>query len=118
MEDSVSRSQAEIEQLAARIGRGLAAERLSRNLTQAQLATEAGLSLSTLRRLEDGKNISLDNLIRVMDALQIAGRLDALTPALDIRPVERVRPAGRERKRAAPAASPPPASRWAWGDQS
>ena len=103
----MSRSQAEIEQLAARIGRGLAAERLSRNLTQAQLATEAGLSLSTLRRLEDGKNVSLDNLIRVMDALQIAGRLDALTPALDIRPVERVRPAGRERKRAAPAASPP-----------
>ena len=87
----MSRSQAEIEQLAARIGRGLAAERLSRNLTQAQLATEAGLSLSTLRRLEDGKNVSLDNLIRVMDALQIAGRLDALTPALDIRPVERVR---------------------------
>ena len=86
----MSRSQAEIEQLAARIGRGLAAERLSRNLTQAQLATEAGLSLSTLRRLEDGKNVSLDNLIRVMDALQIAGRLDALTPALDIRPVERV----------------------------
>ena len=114
----MSRSQAEIEQLAARIGRGLTAERLSRNLTQAQLATEAGLSLSTLRRLEDGKNISLDNLIRVMDALQIAGRLDALTPALDVRPVERVRPAGRERKRAAPAASPPPASRWAWGDQS
>lgn len=114
----MSRSQAEIEQLAARIGRGLAAERLSRNLTQAQLATEAGLSLSTLRRLEDGKNVSLDNLIRVMDALQIASRLDALTPALDIRPVERVRPAGRERQRAAPAASAPPASRWAWGDKS
>lgn len=114
----MSRSEAEIEQLTARIGRGLAAERLSRNLTQAQLAAEAGLSLSTLRRLEDGKNVSLDNLIRVMDALQIAGRLDALTPALDIRPVERVRPAGRERQRAAPTASAPPASRWAWGDKS
>nr|WP_312444226.1 helix-turn-helix transcriptional regulator [Brevundimonas naejangsanensis] len=111
-------AEAEIDRQAERLGRGLAAERLSRNLTQAQLATEAGLSLSTLRRLEDGKNISLDNLIRVMDALQIAGRLDALTPALDIRPVERVRRAGRERKRAAPAASPSPASRWAWGDQS
>jgi len=118
MEDCMPIAEAEIDRQAERLGRGLAAERLSRNLTQAQLATEAGVSLSTLRRLEDGKNISLDNLIRVMDALQIAGRLDALTPALDIRPVERVRPAGRERKRAAPAASPPPASRWAWGDQS
>lgn len=111
-------AETEVHRQAERLGRGLAAERLSRNLTQAQLATEAGLSLSTLRRLEDGKNISLDNLIRVMDALQIAGRLEALTPALDIRPIERVRPAGRERQRATPAASPPPASRWAWGDES
>jgi len=111
-------AEAEIHRQAERLGRGLATERLSRNLTQAQLATEAGLSLSTLRRLEDGKNISLDNLVRVMDALGIAGRLEALTPVLDIRPVERVRPAGRERQRAAPAASPPPASRWAWGDKS
>ena len=111
-------AEAEIHRQAERLGRGLATERLSRNLTQTQLATEAGLSLSTLRRLEDGKNISLENLVRVMDALGIAGRLEALTPALDIRPVERVRPAGRERRRAAPAAAPPPASRWAWGDKS
>lgn len=113
----MSGSGMEMNRLAERLGRGLAAERLSRNLTQDQLATEAGVSLSTLRRLEDGTNVSLDSLIRVMDGLRIASRLDALTPSLDIRPIERVRPSGKERKRAAPASQPAPASKWAWGDE-
>lgn len=112
----MSRSEVEMDRLAERLGRGMAAERLSRNLTQDQLATEAGVSLSTLRRLEDGRNVSLDRLIRVMDALRIASRLDGLTPSLDVRPIERVRPSGKERKRAAPLSQPVPASKWAWGD--
>ena len=109
-------SAADTKRLTEHLGHGMAAERLARNLTQDQLAAEAGVSKNTVRRLEAGENVSLDALIRVMGALKIAGRLDALTPSLDVRPIERIRPAGKERRRASPASKPVAASRWAWGD--
>lgn len=102
---------------AERLGERLAAQRLNRNLTQRQLAESAAVSLNTLRRLEDGENASLDTLIRVLEALDLADRLDALAPPLDVRPVDRVRgAAGVERKRAS-GAPQEPATPWAWGDE-
>lgn len=52
-----------------------------RGLTQAQLADRAGVSRSTVSRLETGDGgVSLENLLRVLRAL---GVLDALPRALD-----------------------------------
>jgi putative transcriptional regulator len=45
--------------------------RLSRNMTQQQLAEEAGVSNRTIRRLEKGQGVSLDTFIRVLSALRI-----------------------------------------------
>lgn len=46
--------------------------RKSKNLTQAELAEKAELSLDSIKRLENGKrSMSLDNFIRVVDALQV-----------------------------------------------
>lgn len=46
--------------------------RKSKNLTQADLAEKAELSLDSIKRLESGKrSMSLDNFLRVVDALQI-----------------------------------------------
>jgi transcriptional regulator with XRE-family HTH domain len=39
--------------------------RLSRNITQAQLAKEAGVSPRTIGRLEKGLGVSMDTFIRV-----------------------------------------------------
>ena len=50
-------------------------------LTQAQLADRAGVSVNTLRRLEDADGgISLENLLRVLRAL---GLIEGLARALD-----------------------------------
>lgn len=50
-------------------------------LTQAQLAERAGVSIGTLRRLEDGDGgVSLANVLRTLRAL---GVLEGLTRALD-----------------------------------
>lgn len=53
----------------AELGERLARLRLQRNLTQAQLAREAGVSKRTLIRLERGESSQVTNLIRVVRSL-------------------------------------------------
>jgi transcriptional regulator with XRE-family HTH domain len=61
--------------------RNLSAWRKLRGLTQAQLADRAGVSLSTLRRLEGGDGgVTLENTMRILRAL---GILDSFSRALD-----------------------------------
>ena len=82
------------------LGARLEALRLSRNINQSALAAEAGVSRRTITRLENGEGMSLNTLIRIMQALGIADRLETLLPDPAVRPVERVRLKGRERRRA------------------
>ena len=99
-----------------RIGERIASIRLSRNLTQTQLGDRAGSSRNTIRRLEAGETVSLDTFIRVLDALDIGANFDLLLPDPSVRPVDRVRLGGGERRRARPAQDKPKkASDWAWG---
>ena len=88
--------------------------RLSRNISQADLAEEAGVSRSTMTRLADGKPISLDSFVRVMTALRLTDHLAALLPDPTIRPIERVQLEGAEQQRA--SAKKDETSEWTWGD--
>jgi putative transcriptional regulator len=89
--------------------------RLSRNVTQAALAKEAGVSRSTITRLAHGQSISVDSFVRVMQALGLADHLAALLPNPDVRPVERIRLDGAERRRA--SSKRKVAEDWTWGDE-
>lgn len=104
---------AEIE---AALCRRLETIRLARNITQEQLAREAGVSTSTIRRLEKGLGTSLDTFIRVMAALKLQHTLETLLPDPDIRPMERVGMSSGERKRARPKTKPAERPAWSWGD--
>ena len=104
--------EAALESLGARI----AQLRLSRNLTQASLAQESGTSISSIKRLEAGGNTSLETLLRVLGVLGLADRLLDALPDPAVRPIERVKLGGRERRRASGVAETPPASDWAWGE--
>lgn len=100
------------------LGERVARLRLGRNLTQAHVAREAGTSVSSVKRLEAGENTSLDTLMRVLGVLGLDQRLLDFLPDPAVRPVERVRLGGRERRRARPAsAGAPKASDWAWGEE-
>jgi len=100
------------------LGERVASLRLGRNLTQAQVAREAGTSVSSVKRLEAGGNTSLDTLMRVLGVLGLDRRLLDALPDPAVRPVERVRLGGRERQRARPASdATPAASQWAWGEE-
>lgn len=62
------------------LGRDLTTWRKLRYLTVEQVADRAGVSRSTVLRLERGQGVSLENLLRVARAL---GVLDLLMKALD-----------------------------------
>ena len=89
--------------------------RLSRNISQAALAKEAGVSRSTMTRLAQGRGISVDSFVRIMQALGLADHLAALLPNPTVRPVERIRLDGGERRRA--SSKRRVAGDWTWGDE-
>ena len=91
--------------------------RLSRNITQEQLADEAGVSIRTIGRLEKGQGVSMDTFIRVMIALRIQQNLETLLPDPTVRPIERIGLDAGERKRARPTKSKNELPTWSWGDE-
>jgi transcriptional regulator with XRE-family HTH domain len=104
----------------AEIGHRLERERLERNLTQAQLATQAGVSLSTVARIESGEpGTRLSGFLRLCRALEILDRFEMVLPEPQISPMDQSRFHGKARRRARPTRnnneSPRP---WTWGDES
>lgn len=89
--------------------------RLSKNISQAQLAKQAGVSRSTMTRIADGKSISLDSFVRVIKALGLADHLSALLPDPTVRPVELVKHKGQHRQRA--SGKRKQTEPWSWGDE-
>jgi len=106
------------EAILAEIGDRVAAARLSRNLTQAALARDAGVSKRTLERLEAGESAQLTSLLRVLRALDLLGGLDALLPPPRPGPIELLEAGGRPRQRASGsrAEQETPGEPWRWDD--
>lgn len=102
----------------AELGDRLSRHRLDRNLTQEQLAREAGVSKRTVIRLENGESSQLANLIRVLRVLGLLANLDALVPAPLVSPLAQLKSRAKERRRASPVAKKSvPAATWTWGDE-
>ena len=101
------------------IGRRLARVRLEKNLTQVQLAEQAGVSKSTVQRLESGDvSPQLSGFIRVCRVLDLIERLDLLVPEPVPSPVEQLKLGGKRRKRASKAKVPKPSpKKWQWRDE-
>jgi transcriptional regulator with XRE-family HTH domain len=102
------------------LGSRLASARLARNLTQASLAEQAGVSKRTVERIESGEGAArLSGLVRILRALELADRLDAVVPEPTRSPVEQLKQEGRRRKRASGSRTSAPVPRvWTWGDES
>ena len=83
------------------LGARLAAARLAANLTQAQLAAQAGVAKRTVERLESGAVAAqLSALLRVCRVLGLLERLDHLVPEPGPSPVAQLKLKRRARKRA------------------
>ena len=94
------KSEASDQSLLDILGERLERRRLGLDLTQADLAREAGVSKRTVERLERGASVQLTNLLRVLRALGLLGGLDHLIPESGPRPLELLQHAGTPRKRA------------------
>jgi transcriptional regulator with XRE-family HTH domain len=117
MSYKIDYSVATSEQIESALCKRLESIRLTRNMTQVQLAKEAGVSPRTIGRLEKGQGVSVDTFIRVLTALGIQQNLEALLPDPTVRPIERIGIGGRERKRARPTSpSGSEIATWSWGD--
>jgi transcriptional regulator with XRE-family HTH domain len=103
----------------AELGGRLARIRLERNLTQGQLAEQAGVSKRTVERLESGAVATqLSGFIRVCRVLGMLERLDTLVPEPVPSPVAQLKMRGRQRQRASTTkAIKSSAKKWQWGDK-
>lgn len=106
------------------IGERMARLRLNRNQTQADLAREAGVSLRTVVRLEQGESVQLTNLLRLLRALDLLMNLEGLVPEPAESPLQQLKRQGRLRRRASGARSrgepeeDDAESSWTWGEDS
>ena len=97
------------------LGGRLARFRLERNMTQAELANEAGVSKRTIERMEAGGATQLVNLVRVCRALGFVEGFETLIPEPVPSPVAQLKLRGKERKRASSVNPAKPAGKWQWG---
>ena len=85
--------------LLERLGERLASRRISLEMTQAELATAAGVGKRTVERMEAGGSTQLTNLIRVLRQLQLLDALFACLPDDRPSPMELLRTKGKPRQR-------------------
>lgn len=99
------------------IGERLAQLRLAKNLTQGQLAEQAGLGLRTVQRLELGAAATqLSGFVRVCRVLGLVERFEALIPEEPASPMAQLQQQGRKRQRATGKKAAAKPKKWTWGE--
>lgn len=100
------------------LGERLAGARIERNLTQAALAQEAGVSKRTVERLESGEVAAqLSGFLRVCRVLGLLERLDLFLPEPVPGPMAQLRQQNRKRQRASGRRRPGTEGKpWTWGE--
>jgi transcriptional regulator with XRE-family HTH domain len=91
-----STDQAVLRELGARV----AQTRLEQNLSQHEVAGEAGVGLATLKRLEAGRPVRLDAFVRVLRTVGLLEALDRAVPEPTPSPIQELKLRGRRRRRA------------------
>ena len=77
-----------VDEIVSALGARLAQRRLSRRLTQDELAKRAGLSKRTVERLETAKgDVRLSAFVAVCQVLGLTEGFDALTPSVELGPI-------------------------------
>jgi len=99
------------------IGTRISKYRLNKNMTQEELAKEAGVSIPTIQRAENGSSIQLLSLLRILQALHLINNIDSLMPDIATSPLQQVSMKGKVRKRASHSDKNKEGIHWIWGDE-
>lgn len=84
----------------AELGARIAGRRLELEMTQADVAEQAGIAKRTLERIEAAQTSQLTTLIRVLRVLDAAPGLDGLIPEPGPSPMDLLKRKGKVRQRA------------------
>lgn len=100
------------------LGKRLAATRLEQNFTQIELAEQAGVSKSTVQRLEQGAAATqLSGFLRVCRVLGLLERFETFLPEPVPGPMAQLRQQGRKRQRATgQKAAEGKTKKWTWSE--
>ena len=103
----------------AEIGKRIARYRVDSQVTQAELAQQAGVSKRTIERVEAGASAQFSTIIRILRVLDLMGGLENLVPEPVPRPMELLKQKGKVRQRASSTRhSDKTPKKWSWGDES
>ncbi len=105
------------EAILSELGSRIAGARLNLNLTQIELAEQAGVSKRTVERAEAGGSTQLSSFIRLCRALGLVERFDSLLPVPVPSPLEQLKLQGKRRRRASHKVSEPLPGKWTWNDK-
>ena len=102
----------------AELGKRIACRRIDLQLTQADVAEQAGVAKRTLERIEAGASAQLSSLIRVFRVLDLISALDRMIPEAGPRPMELLKRKGKVRRRVSGRRSSGPSKKaWTWDDE-
>jgi transcriptional regulator with XRE-family HTH domain len=103
------------------IGERLAQRRIELNLTQAELAKQAGVGKRTLERLEARGSTQLTNFVRILRELDLLDDLMGAIPTAQPSPMELLRAKGKKarqrvRHKTTPSVLREEPSGWTWAE--
>jgi predicted transcriptional regulator len=105
------------EEIERTIGKRLKGMRLEQNVSQAELASLAGISRKTVSSVESGGGCALSTLIRMLRALGQLAKLEELLREPDVSPINIHYGKDRQRQRASGSrVKEQPNPDWQWGD--
>ncbi len=103
----------------AEIGNRIARYRIDQQLTQADLAEQAGVSKRTVERVEAGASVQFTTVIRILRVLDLLQGVDRMVPEPVVRPMDLLKHKGKVRQRASSSRhSDKIPEKWSWGDES
>jgi len=101
----------------AEIGTRVARRRLDLQMTQADLAEQAGIAKRTVERIEAGASAQMSSIIRMLRVLDLLPGLEQLLPAAGTRPMDLLKRKGKVRQRASSRRrAQHPDKPWSWDD--
>ncbi|WP_373530915.1 helix-turn-helix transcriptional regulator [Vampirovibrio sp.] len=107
------------EAVLAELGSRIARYRLNRDMTQEALAKAAGISIITLKRIENGEHATnIVNIISLLRALKLLDNLELILPSEPVSPLQQMRTQKKSRKRA--SSRPKNTAQepiWTWGEE-
>ena len=101
----------------AEMGARMAQRRLELQLTQADLAEQAGIAKRTIERIEAGGSAQMASVVRILRVLDLLPGLDRMLPAAGPRPMDLLKQKGKPRQRASRQRHSKPTSKtWSWNE--